>query len=190
VNVPDQSRRRRIGLTRAWLSTMGWPCRPTLSSRFNRSSTSAMRNGRRPITHRIAAWPPPDMQIGRKMAYKRRASISPAVARGDEAHDDWHMNTSVNNPPWVSPRIKAASEDSADLLVRLLEGRSLAGDVEDAAGHRGVLQEHADRSLPGGARSRPSRRIHNRWAHRLSIEIEGDGVSSWAVCNHPTTLSP
>ena len=31
---------------------------------------------------------------------------------------------------------------------------------------------------------------NNPWAHRLSIEIEGDGVTSWAVCNHPTTLSP
>ena len=31
---------------------------------------------------------------------------------------------------------------------------------------------------------------HNRWAHRLSIEIEGDGIPSWAVCNHPATLSP
>jgi mRNA interferase MazF len=24
----------------------------------------------------------------------------------------------------------------------------------------------------------------------VSIDIEGDGVTSWAVCNHPTTLSP
>jgi mRNA interferase MazF len=30
----------------------------------------------------------------------------------------------------------------------------------------------------------------NPWAHRLSIEIEGDGVISWAVCNHPATVSP
>ena len=31
---------------------------------------------------------------------------------------------------------------------------------------------------------------NNRWAHRLSIEVEGNGVTSWAVCNHPATLSP
>ncbi len=30
----------------------------------------------------------------------------------------------------------------------------------------------------------------NPWAFRLSIEIEGNGVASWAVCNHPTTISP
>jgi mRNA interferase MazF len=30
----------------------------------------------------------------------------------------------------------------------------------------------------------------NPWAYRLSIEIEGNGVSSWAVCNQPVTVSP
>ena len=30
----------------------------------------------------------------------------------------------------------------------------------------------------------------NPWAFRLSIEIEGSGVTSWAVCNHPATVSP
>jgi mRNA interferase MazF len=31
---------------------------------------------------------------------------------------------------------------------------------------------------------------NNPWAHRLSIELESDGVSSWAVCNQPATVSP
>jgi mRNA interferase MazF len=30
----------------------------------------------------------------------------------------------------------------------------------------------------------------NPWAHRLSIGIEGGDLISWAVCNHPTTVSP
>jgi mRNA interferase MazF len=28
----------------------------------------------------------------------------------------------------------------------------------------------------------------NPWAHRLSVTFEG--VQSWAVCNHPTTIAP
>jgi mRNA interferase MazF len=30
----------------------------------------------------------------------------------------------------------------------------------------------------------------NEWAHRLSIEIEREGVTSWAICNQPSTVSP
>lgn len=29
----------------------------------------------------------------------------------------------------------------------------------------------------------------NEWAYKLSLEIEGDGVNSWAICNHPYTVS-
>lgn len=29
----------------------------------------------------------------------------------------------------------------------------------------------------------------NEWAYRLSIEIEGNGIKSWAVCNHLYTVS-
>lgn len=29
----------------------------------------------------------------------------------------------------------------------------------------------------------------NEWACRLSIEIEGNGIASWAVCNQPSTVS-
>jgi len=29
----------------------------------------------------------------------------------------------------------------------------------------------------------------NQWAYKLSIQIEGDGISSWAVCNQPYTVS-
>ena len=28
----------------------------------------------------------------------------------------------------------------------------------------------------------------NRWAHKLSVTFER--VQSWAICNHPTTVSP
>jgi mRNA interferase MazF len=30
----------------------------------------------------------------------------------------------------------------------------------------------------------------NPWAHQLSISLEGNSVTSWAICNHPATLSP
>jgi mRNA interferase MazF len=30
----------------------------------------------------------------------------------------------------------------------------------------------------------------NPWALRLSVEIEQNGIISWAICNHPTTVSP
>jgi len=30
----------------------------------------------------------------------------------------------------------------------------------------------------------------NVWAQRLSIALEGDNVVSWAICNHPATVSP
>jgi mRNA interferase MazF len=30
----------------------------------------------------------------------------------------------------------------------------------------------------------------NPWAHRLSIEVEKGGVTSWAICNQPSTVSP
>jgi mRNA interferase MazF len=29
----------------------------------------------------------------------------------------------------------------------------------------------------------------NEWAYKLSIEIENDGIPSWAVCNQPYTVS-
>ena len=29
----------------------------------------------------------------------------------------------------------------------------------------------------------------NQWAYKLSLEIEGDGVKSWAICNQPYTVS-
>jgi mRNA interferase MazF len=29
----------------------------------------------------------------------------------------------------------------------------------------------------------------NKWAHRLSIDIEGDGTTAWAVCNLPSTVA-
>jgi mRNA interferase MazF len=30
----------------------------------------------------------------------------------------------------------------------------------------------------------------NPWACKLSIELEGNGVTSYAICNHPATVSP
>jgi len=29
----------------------------------------------------------------------------------------------------------------------------------------------------------------NEWAYKLSIELEGDGVKSWAICDQPYTVS-
>jgi mRNA interferase MazF len=30
----------------------------------------------------------------------------------------------------------------------------------------------------------------NRWAHKLSIDIQHNGVQSWAICNQLSTISP
>jgi len=29
----------------------------------------------------------------------------------------------------------------------------------------------------------------NKWAYKLSMEIEGNGVRSWAICNMPSTVA-
>jgi mRNA interferase MazF len=60
--------------------------------------------------------------------------------------------------------------------------------VEDAAGDRGVVQELTGPCLVVPVSTEAQGK--NPWAHWLSIEIEGDGITSWAVCNHPTTVSP
>lgn len=31
--------------------------------------------------------------------------------------------------------------------------------------------------------------VENKWAHQLSVSIEGDGVVSWAICNHLSTIA-
>ncbi len=31
---------------------------------------------------------------------------------------------------------------------------------------------------------------NNKWAYKLSMDIEGNGVQSWAICNQPSTVSP
>jgi mRNA interferase MazF len=81
------------------------------------------------------------------------------------------LNTTIGKPTWVSPRIKAAPK------IRQIYW----------------CEYWKDARLPEMWKTRPvssEPQDLNKWAHRLSIEIEGDGVTSWAVCNHPATVSP
>jgi mRNA interferase MazF len=85
------------------------------------------------------------------------------------------MTAISDRPPWIKPR--------------LLERRPLAGNVKT----RPVIVVSYKNTLHGPCLVVPvstEPQDDNPWAHRLSIDIEGKGVVSWAVCNQPTTMSP
>ena len=87
------------------------------------------------------------------------------------------------------PSYQSRSKDSTGILVRFLARCSSTGDVEN----RPVIVVSYKNTLTGPCLVVPvssERQDNNPWAHRLSIPLEGDVASSWAVCNHPATLSP
>jgi mRNA interferase MazF len=99
------------------------------------------------------------------------------------------QNTIVNTPPWVEPRIKAAPK------IRQMYWCDYWKDARlpEMWKTRPVIVVSYKNTLHGPCLVVPvstDAQEKNPWAHRLSIDIEGDGVTSWAICNHPTTLSP
>ncbi len=95
----------------------------------------------------------------------------------------------VSKPPWVQPRIKAAPK------IRQIYWCDYWKDARlpEMWKTRPVIVVSYKNTLTGPCLVVPvstEPQDQNPWAYRLSIEIEGDGVTSWAVCNHPTTVSP
>jgi mRNA interferase MazF len=98
-------------------------------------------------------------------------------------------STVVNKPPWVPPRIKAAPK------IRQLYWCEYWKDARlpEMWKTRPVIVLSYKNTLHGPCLVVPvstEPQDKNPWAHRLSIEIEGDGIASWAICNHPATMSP
>jgi mRNA interferase MazF len=95
----------------------------------------------------------------------------------------------VNKPPWVAPRIKAAPK------IRQVYWCDFWRDARlpEMWKTRPVIVVSYKNTLTGPCLVVPvssERQDNNPWAHRLSVQLEGDVASSWAVCNHPATLSP
>lgn len=98
------------------------------------------------------------------------------------------MTPILSKPPWVEPRIKAAPK------IRQIYWCDYWQDARlpEMWKTRPVVVISYKNTLRGPCLVVPlstEPQDANRWAHRLSIEIEGDGVTSWAVCNHLTTVS-
>jgi mRNA interferase MazF len=92
-------------------------------------------------------------------------------------------------PPWVTPRIKAAPK------IRQIYWCDYWQDARlpEMWKTRPVIVVSYKNTLHGPCLVVPvstEPQAGNRWAYRLSVPIEGNGVSSWAVCNQPSTVSP
>jgi mRNA interferase MazF len=99
------------------------------------------------------------------------------------------MTEEFNKPTWVSPRITAAPK------IRQIYWCDYWKDARlpEMWKTRPVIVVSYKNTLHGPCLVVPTStepQNNNPWAHRLSISIEGDGVTSWAVCNHPATMSP
>lgn len=99
------------------------------------------------------------------------------------------MTGDSDKPPWIKPRIQAAPK------VRQVYWAEYPKDARlpEMWKTRPVIVISYRNTLHGPCLVVPCStdpQQGNPWAHRLSISIEGDGVDSWAVCNHPATLSP
>jgi mRNA interferase MazF len=97
------------------------------------------------------------------------------------------MKPDIHKPAWVPPHIKAAPKIRQIYWCEYWKDARLPEMWKT----RPVIVVSYKNTLSGPCLVVPvstDAQDDNRWAHRLSIEIEG--VTSWAVCNHPTTVSP
>ncbi len=99
------------------------------------------------------------------------------------------MIEELKKPPWVVPRIKAAPKIRQVYWCEYWKDARLPEMWKT----RPVIVVSYKNTLHGPCLVIPvstDSQDKNPWAYRLSIDIEGDGVASWAVCNHPVTMSP
>lgn len=97
--------------------------------------------------------------------------------------------TETCKPEWVKPRIQAAPK------IRQLYWCEYWRDARlpEMWKTRPVIVVSYKNTLHGPCLVVPvstEPQDANPWAYQLSIDIEGSGVRSWAVCNHPATVSP
>jgi mRNA interferase MazF len=113
--------------------------------------------------------------------------VSDFDEKGREAH---RKSPAIGNKPaWVPPQIKAAPKIRQIYWCEYWKDARLP----EMWKLRPVIVVSYKNTLSGPCLVVPvstEAQDDNRWARRLSISIEGDGVISWAVCNHPTTVSP
>jgi mRNA interferase MazF len=91
-------------------------------------------------------------------------------------------------PPWIQPRIKAAPK------IRQLYWCEFAKDARlpEMWKIRPVIVMSYSNTLHGPCLVIPTTtepQTGNKWAVRLVTRIQG-GMESWAICNHPMTVSP
>jgi mRNA interferase MazF len=99
------------------------------------------------------------------------------------------MNTAVSRPPWIKPRISAAPKIRQIYWCEYWKDARLP----EMWKVRPVIVVSYKNTLTGPCLVVPvstEAQENNRWAHRLSIDVEGVGLTSWAVCNHTATVSP
>src|SRR5271170_2071473 len=99
------------------------------------------------------------------------------------------MNGVVNKPPWVPPRIKAAPKIRQIYWCEYWQDARLPEMWKT----RPVIVVSYKNLLHGPCLVVPTSSAaqdDNPWAHKLSIEIEANGVRSWAICNQLSTVSP
>ena len=99
------------------------------------------------------------------------------------------MTAAPAKPPWVAPRIKAAPK------IRQIYWCDYWQDARlpEMWKTRPVIVVSYKNTLTGVCLVVPlstDPQDDDRWSYRLSVEIEGNGITSWAVCNQPSTVSP
>jgi mRNA interferase MazF len=93
-------------------------------------------------------------------------------------------------PPWVKPRIIAAPKIRQIYWCEYWQDARLP----EMWKRRPAIVVSYKNTLHGPCLVVPTstdpENATNVWAQRLSIALEGDNVVSWAICNHPATVSP
>lgn len=98
------------------------------------------------------------------------------------------MGNEEKRPPSIRPRIKAAPK------IRQIYWCEFWKDalLPEMWKTRPVIVISYKHKLHGHCLVVPTSTLKqddNEWAYKLSIEIEGNGIKSWAICNQPYTVS-
>lgn len=98
------------------------------------------------------------------------------------------MSNEDNRPPRIAPRIKAAPKIRQIYWCEFWKDARLP----EMWKIRPVIVVSYKHTLHGHCLVIPTSHLEqddNEWAYKLAIEIEGDGIQSWAICNQPYTVS-
>jgi mRNA interferase MazF len=98
------------------------------------------------------------------------------------------LRNEENRPPRIAPRIQAAPKIRQIYWCEFWKDARLPEMWKT----RPIIVVSYKHTLRGHCLVIPTSSLaqdDNEWAHKLSVEIEGDGIPLWAVCNQSYTVS-